>query len=100
VEPRLIFVENISESSIIFLAEFSIIFLEQVLVRFVFGRRQNVAKYGHVRNLVVNHPCIEFCDPHIANVLHYSSTIISYVLNVRMLGLNPQTFNLESFSHL
>ena len=34
-------------------AELSIIFLEQVLVTFVFGWRQNVAKYGHVWNLVV-----------------------------------------------
>ena len=39
-------------------------------------------------------PCIEFYDPKIAYVLHYSSTIISYILNVRMLGLNPQKFNL------
>ena len=41
-----------------------------------------------------SHPRIEFWDPQITYALLYSSIIISYILNVRMLGLNSQIFNI------
>ena len=41
-----------------------------------------------------NHLCIEVCNPQIAYALLYCLISISYVLNVWLLGLNSNIFNL------
>ena len=71
-------------------------YLDKVTVRFAFGWRQNVAKYGHVLNLVVWTAGIIYALRFVIHNLHmpYYIVSISYALNVRMLGLNSKIFNL------
>ena len=86
-EPRTTFILNFQ---VVCMCDY----LDKVTVRFAFCWRQNIAKYGHVLNLVVWMVgiiyALRFVNPQIECALLYCLISISYILNVRILGLNSK----------